>query len=162
MLTVGFEPTPFRTRTLIWRLRPTRPYQLVVQNLLIILEILSNSETKSYMKVPTFQGFQVVTFPLKMTERSFTVITAFKRTLSLSNPHTAACLKSSAFAENSKRWNRFLSIDLRRNLNNHMLEVEGVYVAVMKSYGKKRESPRSSKRLRKDGFLRVRTHCFLL
>ena len=29
MLTVGFEPTPFRTRTLIWRLRPTRPYQLV-------------------------------------------------------------------------------------------------------------------------------------
>ncbi|KAF2561849.1 hypothetical protein F2Q70_00016065 [Brassica cretica] len=69
-----------------------------------------------------------------MTERSFTVITAFKRTLSLSNPHTAACLKSSAFAENSKRWNRFLSIDLRRNLNNHMLEVEGVYVAVMKSY----------------------------
>jgi hypothetical protein len=22
---VGFEPTPFRTRTLIWRLRPTRP-----------------------------------------------------------------------------------------------------------------------------------------
>ncbi|CDY59709.1 BnaCnng35450D, partial [Brassica napus] len=40
------------------------------------------------------------------------------------------------------------------NLNNHMLEVEGVYVAVMKSYGKKRESPRSSKRLRKDGFLR--------
>ncbi|KAH0897851.1 hypothetical protein HID58_047419, partial [Brassica napus] len=81
-------------------------------------------------------------------------ITAFKRTLSLSNPHTAACLKSSAFAENSKRWNRFLSIDLRRNLNNRMLEVEGVYVAVMKSYGKKRESPRSSKRLRKDGFLR--------
>ncbi|CAF2139989.1 unnamed protein product [Brassica napus] len=89
-----------------------------------------------------------------MTERSFTVITAFRRTLSLSNPHTAACLKSSAFAENSKRWNRFLSIDLRSNLNNHMLEVEGVYVAVMKSYGKKRESPRSSKRLRKDGFLR--------
>ncbi|CAN6676504.1 unnamed protein product [Malus baccata var. baccata] len=31
MLTVGFEPTPFRTRTLIWRLRPTRPYQLVVR-----------------------------------------------------------------------------------------------------------------------------------
>ncbi len=28
VLTVGFEPTPFRTRTLIWRLRPTRPYQL--------------------------------------------------------------------------------------------------------------------------------------
>ncbi len=24
-MTVGFEPTPFRTRTLIWRLRPTRP-----------------------------------------------------------------------------------------------------------------------------------------
>ena len=28
MLRVGFEPTPFRTRTLIWRLRPTRPSQL--------------------------------------------------------------------------------------------------------------------------------------
>ena len=27
MLRVGFEPTPFRTRTLIWRLRPTRPSQ---------------------------------------------------------------------------------------------------------------------------------------
>ncbi len=27
VLTVGFEPTPFRTRTLIWRLRPTRPCQ---------------------------------------------------------------------------------------------------------------------------------------
>ena len=25
---MGFEPTPFRTRTLIWRLRPTRPSQL--------------------------------------------------------------------------------------------------------------------------------------
>ncbi|CAN7123298.1 unnamed protein product [Brassica rapa subsp. narinosa] len=70
MLTVGFEPTPFRTRTLIWRLRPTRPYQLVVQPRLIILQIIlvrqvsskspvsssrpPNSETKSYMKVPTF------------------------------------------------------------------------------------------------------------
>ncbi len=31
LLTVGFEPTPFRTRTLIWRLRPTRPCQLDVQ-----------------------------------------------------------------------------------------------------------------------------------
>ena len=30
MLRVGFEPTPFRTRTLIWRLRPTRPSQLNV------------------------------------------------------------------------------------------------------------------------------------
>lgn len=29
MLRVGFEPTPFRTRTLIWRLRPTRPSQLL-------------------------------------------------------------------------------------------------------------------------------------
>ena len=29
LLRVGFEPTPFRTRTLIWRLRPTRPSQLV-------------------------------------------------------------------------------------------------------------------------------------
>jgi hypothetical protein len=28
LLRVGFEPTPFRTRTLIWRLRPTRPSQL--------------------------------------------------------------------------------------------------------------------------------------
>ncbi|KEH23090.1 hypothetical protein MTR_7g066320 [Medicago truncatula] len=28
MLRVGFEPTPYRTRTLIWRLRPTRPSQL--------------------------------------------------------------------------------------------------------------------------------------
>ena len=27
MLRVGFEPTPFRTRTLIWRLRPSRPSQ---------------------------------------------------------------------------------------------------------------------------------------
>ena len=27
LLRVGFEPTPFRTRTLIWRLRPTRPSQ---------------------------------------------------------------------------------------------------------------------------------------
>ena len=32
MLRVGFEPTPFRTRTLIWRLRPTRPSQLVAMN----------------------------------------------------------------------------------------------------------------------------------
>ena len=30
MLRVGFEPTPFRTRTLIWRLRPTRPSQLSI------------------------------------------------------------------------------------------------------------------------------------
>jgi hypothetical protein len=29
VLRVGFEPTPFRTRTLIWRLRPTRPSQPV-------------------------------------------------------------------------------------------------------------------------------------
>ncbi|KAK7349575.1 hypothetical protein VNO77_07042 [Canavalia gladiata] len=28
LLRVRFEPTPFRTRTLIWRLRPTRPSQL--------------------------------------------------------------------------------------------------------------------------------------
>jgi hypothetical protein len=30
LLRVGFEPTPFRTRTLIWRLRPTRPSQQLV------------------------------------------------------------------------------------------------------------------------------------
>ena len=30
LLRVGFEPTPFRTRTLIWRLRPTRPSQPLV------------------------------------------------------------------------------------------------------------------------------------
>ena len=30
LLRVGFEPTPFRTRTLIWRLRPTRPSQLLL------------------------------------------------------------------------------------------------------------------------------------
>jgi hypothetical protein len=32
MLRVGFEPTPFRTRTLIWRLRPTRPSQRLVNS----------------------------------------------------------------------------------------------------------------------------------
>ncbi|KAM1498699.1 hypothetical protein ACFX1X_021821 [Malus domestica] len=42
MLTVGFEPTPFRTRTLIWRLRPTRPYQLVVRLFVISLIIFSS------------------------------------------------------------------------------------------------------------------------
>ncbi|KAG4920032.1 hypothetical protein JHK82_048992 [Glycine max] len=31
LLRVGFEPTPFRTRTLIWRLRPTRPSQHFAQ-----------------------------------------------------------------------------------------------------------------------------------
>ena len=33
MWRVGFEPTPFRTRTLIWRLRPTRPSPLAVSSL---------------------------------------------------------------------------------------------------------------------------------
>ncbi|KAJ0091445.1 hypothetical protein Patl1_13231 [Pistacia atlantica] len=36
MLRVGFEPTPFRTRTLIWRLRPTRPSQPVCSQVLLI------------------------------------------------------------------------------------------------------------------------------
>ena len=31
LLRVGFEATPFRTRTLIWRLRPTRPSQPSVE-----------------------------------------------------------------------------------------------------------------------------------
>ena len=32
LLRVGFKPTPFRTRTLIGRLRPTRPSQHAIMN----------------------------------------------------------------------------------------------------------------------------------
>jgi hypothetical protein len=37
---VGFEPTPFRTRTLIWRLRPTRPSRHVdrVSHIIIFVQ----------------------------------------------------------------------------------------------------------------------------
>ena len=44
MLRVGFEPTPFRTRTLIWRLRPTRPSQLVDVYTSILIEKYSLNE----------------------------------------------------------------------------------------------------------------------
>jgi hypothetical protein len=46
VLRVGFEPTPFRTRTLIWRLRPTRPSQqfyinLIVQRICLLPNVLT-------------------------------------------------------------------------------------------------------------------------
>ena len=43
LLRVGFEPTPFRTRTLIWRLRPTRPSQhflFIIDHFIIIYNII--------------------------------------------------------------------------------------------------------------------------
>ena len=40
---VGFEPTPFRTRTLIWRLRPTRPSRHMEIIVIYIIFIYTNT-----------------------------------------------------------------------------------------------------------------------
>ena len=58
MLRVGFEPTPFRTKTLIWPLRPTRPSQLcdyklikgIISNRSALPAILSYTKKKKKKK----------------------------------------------------------------------------------------------------------------
>ena len=45
---MGFEPTPFRTRTLIWRLRPTRPSQHLM---LSFPKVTSNYYVRNMLRV---------------------------------------------------------------------------------------------------------------
>ncbi|ESR41268.1 hypothetical protein CICLE_v10027220mg [Citrus x clementina] len=52
LLRVGFEPTPFRTRTLIWRLRPTRPSQHFMSWLLAWHCCFLRQSCKSYKNTP--------------------------------------------------------------------------------------------------------------
>ena len=46
LMRVGFEPTPFRTRTLIWRLRPTRPSHQMCLRFYYFIHIQINNNPK--------------------------------------------------------------------------------------------------------------------